>query len=122
VAPDGWWGRAARILGRSLRLACPRCGRTRLFAGWFVMAPACTRCGLRFERAQGYFVGAIYVNYGVTATVVMAGGLLLWRYAGIAPARQLWLWAPFAVLFPVWFFRYSRSLWLGIEYLVNPQH
>jgi uncharacterized protein (DUF983 family) len=110
------------VLRRSLRLACPRCGGTRLFPGWFAMTPACLRCGLRFERAPGYFVGAIYVNYAITAAIMIGAGLFLWRYAGVAPARQLWWWAPFAVLFPVWFFRYSRSLWLGIEYLVNPDH
>jgi hypothetical protein len=27
----------------------------------------------------------------------------------------------FVVLFPLWFFRYGRSLWLGVEYLVNPE-
>jgi hypothetical protein len=26
------------------------------------------------------------------------------------------------VLFPLWFFRYSRSLWLAVEYLFNPEH
>jgi hypothetical protein len=86
------------------------------------MVSACARCGLRFERAPGYFVGAIYVNYGVTAAMMVGGGLLLWQLAGIPPGRQLWGWIPFAVVFPLWFFRYSRSLWLGIEYTVNPQH
>ena len=25
----------------------------------------------------------------------------------------------FAVLFPIWFFRYSKSLWLALDYLVD---
>ena len=42
------------------------------------MAPACALCGLRYERAQGYWVGAIYVNYGVTTIVAVAGFFLTW--------------------------------------------
>jgi len=85
------------------------------------MAPRCAACGLRFERAQGYWVGAIYVNYAVTVAIALAGALLLWGVAGISTADQLWLWLAFVVVFPLWFFRYSRSLWLAIELLINPE-
>ena len=85
------------------------------------MATRCAGCGLRFERAQGYWVGAIYVNYGVTVMVALGGALALWAWTGLSTARQLWLWLPFVVLFPLWFFRYSRSLWLALEWLLNPE-
>ena len=85
------------------------------------MASQCSVCGLRFERAQGYWVGAIYVSYGVTVLLVLAGALILWRLADISPATQLWFWLPFVVLFPLWFFRYSRSLWLALERLFNSE-
>lgn len=113
--------RMARILRLGVRLQCPRCGGTRLFRGWFAMARECARCGLRFERAPGYFVGAIYINYAVTVVIVIAGYLLLWRYTALSTGQQLLLWLPFAALFPLWFFRYSRSLWLALEYAVNPE-
>jgi uncharacterized protein (DUF983 family) len=113
-------------ISRALTLRCPRCGVTRLFPHhgwrrWFVMNPACPACGLRFERAQGYWVGAIYVSYGVTVLIALVGALMLWALAGISPAHQLWLWLPFVGLFPLWFFRYSRSLWLALERLINPE-
>jgi uncharacterized protein (DUF983 family) len=114
--------RPLRTLAHAVRLRCPRCGMTPLFRGWFAMHAACDLCGFRFERAQGYFVGAIYVNYGVTATIVMTGYLLLWRYTDPPLAAQFAIWVPVAVLFPLWFFRYSRSFWLALEYLVNPEH
>jgi hypothetical protein len=85
------------------------------------MAPACPLCGLRFERAQGYWVGAIYVSYGVTVIIALSGALIAWGIADISPAEQLWFWLPFVVLFPLWFFRYSRSLWLAFERLLNPE-
>jgi hypothetical protein len=67
------------------------------------MHEACAVCGLRYERAPGYFVGAIYVNYAVTAVV----------------ALQIALGIALGVLVPLAFFRYSRSLWLSLEYLVT---
>jgi uncharacterized protein (DUF983 family) len=86
------------------------------------MVPACALCGLRFERAPGYFVGAIYVNYGVTVAIAVAGYLVLWRVGGLSTGEQLLVWIPFSVLFPLWFFRLSRSLWLAFEYTFNPEH
>ena len=78
-------------------------------------------CGLRFERAQGYWVGAIYVNYAVTVLIAVGGYFVLWRLADLSTAAQLALWVPFVILFPLWFFRYSRSVWLALEYFVNPE-
>ena len=85
------------------------------------MARECALCGLRFERAQGYFVGAIYINYAATVVIMLAGSLLLWWYTELSAVQQLMIWVPFGVLFPLWFFRYSRSLWLALEYTVNPE-
>lgn len=116
---EGLAGRLARALGRAIRLRCPRCGETPLFRGWFRMADSCALCGLRFERAQGYFVGAIYVNYGVTVILAVAGFFLLWAGLGLSTGAQLAVLVPMVVLFPLWFFRYSRSLWLAIEWSLN---
>ena len=128
--------RALRILRRGLALRCPRCGERSLFpaptgtAGrrlgarfraWFAMADACRLCGLRFERAQGYWVGAIYVSYAVTTGIAVAGYLILWLTLEPSTGAQLALWGTFAVVFPLWFFRWSRSLWLAVEFLVNPE-
>ena len=113
--------RAATSLSRALRLRCPRCWETPLFRGWFSMAEACVLCGLRFERAQGYFVGAIYVNYAVTAVLALGLFFLLWGLTTLSTAAELALVLPVVIVFPLWFFRYSRSLWLGLEFLLNPE-
>jgi len=120
VSAEPWLARARRIVLRALRLRCPRCGETPLFRGWFTMEPACRLCGLQFERAQGYFVGAIYINYAVSAVIAVGGYFLLWHWLSLPNSTQFAIWVPFLLLFPVWFFRWSRSLWLGLEYLVNP--
>ena len=107
---------------RALALRCPRCGRTELFSGWFTMRPACALCGLRFERAQGYWVGAIYINYGVTTSLALGGYFLLWAHTDLSTAAQVTVWIAFLLVFPLWFFRYSRSFGLELEFSLNPEH
>ena len=104
------WRACIRRGATALRLRCPRCGRAPLFRGWFAMNVVCAVCDLRFERAQGYWVGAIYVNYA------RHGGD---RGRRVLPARE-WprtvdhraagaVGAVRACVFPLWFFRYSRE-------------
>jgi uncharacterized protein (DUF983 family) len=109
----------AQVLGRALRLACPRCGRTRLFAGWFRMHDGCAVCGLRYEREPGYFVGAIYVNYAFTVGVAIGAVLVADATIGLGLVAQLALAVTLCALLPLLFFRHARSLWLGLEYLVT---
>jgi uncharacterized protein (DUF983 family) len=112
--------RITRAFGRALRLRCPRCGETPLFRGWFRMADACALCGLKFERAHGYFVGAIYVNYAITVLIAVGGFFVLWGWFGLSTRAQLAVLVPIVIVFPLWFFRYSRSLWLALEWSLNP--
>ena len=105
---------------RALFLKCPRCGQGRLFRSFFSMHTHCANCRLKYEREQGYFVGAIYVNYGVTVMIAMPGYFVLDYLFGLSLASQLAMWLGFCVLFPLLFFRHSRSLWLGLDYFFNP--
>ncbi len=105
---------------RGWRLKCPRCGVGSLFNKPFRMSAACPHCGLRFEREQGYFVGAIYINYAATVAIAVPGFFILDYLTAINIDQQLMLWVPFAVIFPVLFFHHSRSLWLVLDHLFNP--
>ena len=83
------------------------------------MHERCAACGLRFEREPGYFVGAIYINYAVTAAVALGGVVVLDAVVGLTLAQELTLAVGLAVLVPVLFFRYARSLWLALDHLVT---
>jgi uncharacterized protein (DUF983 family) len=114
---------AARIfslLARGLRLKCPRCGVGSLYAKPFRMLAKCRHCALTFEREQGYFVGAIYINYAATIAVAVPGFFVLDIWAHWTIDQQLTLWLPFAVIFPLVFFHHSRALWLVLDHLFNP--
>jgi uncharacterized protein (DUF983 family) len=84
------------------------------------MHPECLVCDLTFEREQGYFVGAIYINYGATALLLVAGFFALERFTDISVTQQLLLWGAFAIAFPLGFFRHSRSLWMSLDYMFSP--
>jgi uncharacterized protein (DUF983 family) len=108
------------ILVRALRLVCPACGRGRLFSGWFKTNPSCAECGLIFQREPGYYLGAIYFNYGLTASILVVAYFVLFFLFGVSPDTMLWPLAAFCVIFPLWFFRYARSLWRSWDQYFDP--
>lgn len=119
------------VLGRSLRLRCPLCGEGQLFAGWFKMHPTCSGCGFKYDRSPGYFLGSIYFNYGVTALIIVVLYFAVFITDRIAPdtlptflspgeSYFLWILAAISILFPAWFFRYARGLWLGFDTYLDP--
>jgi uncharacterized protein (DUF983 family) len=113
-------GALLAMLGRGVRLKCPRCGVGALYAKPFRMHVRCAHCDLKFEREQGYFVGAIYINYAATIAIAVPGFFVLDAFAGVTIERQLALWLPFAIVFPLLFFHHSRSLWLVLDHWFNP--
>lgn len=108
------------IFFRSVRLRCPACGKSKLFRGWFAMHPACEHCGLTYQREPGYFLGSIYFNYGLTTLIVVITFFSLFLGADVSPETMVWPLAAFCFLFPLWFFRYARSLWLGFDHYFDP--
>jgi uncharacterized protein (DUF983 family) len=109
------------ILWRSGRLRCPSCGQAKLFRGWFRMRPRCDTCGLPFDREPGFYLGSIYINYGLTGLLITALYFSLYFSEVVSPTAALWIGMPFCFLFPLWFFRYARSLWLGLDYYFDPK-
>ncbi len=84
------------------------------------MYPQCPWCEFKYEREPGYFLGSIYVNYGLTAMLVTIGYVTLLFSEALSPQAAFWCVAAFAILFPIWFFRYARSLWLGFDHYWDP--
>lgn len=112
--------RMFRMVGHGLCLRCPRCGQGSLYGKAFTMNEHCENCGLKFEREQGYFIGAIYINYAATVAIAVPGFFVLDALTNITINQQLALWVPFAVIFPLLFFHHSRSLWLVLDHYFNP--
>ena len=109
-----------KMLGPALRLLCPRCGIGKLYQKPFRMHANCPHCNLRFEREQGYYVGAIYINYAATVGIAVPGFFLLDVFTGMNIDQQLMLWVPFAIVFPLLFFHHARALWLVTALALDP--
>lgn len=102
-------------LRHALRLRCPLCGGAPIFRGWIRLHERCNSCGWVFAREPGYFLGSIYLNYGLT-TMLTAGVWAALHYAaGLDFTLALALAGAFVVLFPLWFLRYARALWIWID-------
>ena len=105
---------------RALRLKCPLCGKGRLFKGLLRMPPQCNHCGFRFERSPGYWLGSIYVNYGLTALVVTGAYFALFFSEAVSQTATLWILTAYCVLFPLWFFRFARAIWIAFDVYFDP--
>jgi hypothetical protein len=84
------------------------------------MYPRCQGCVHTYERAPGYFLGSIYLNYGLTAILVTAIYLSVWAGELMHPDRLLWLCTAFAVLFPLLVHRWARSFWMAMDQWFDP--
>lgn len=110
------------LWSRAVRLRCPACGRAPIFRGWFAMHERCAACGRRFARDPGYLLGSIYFNYGVTAILVVAMYFTMFFRDWFSDGQRLLLLSAFAVIFPIWFFRYARAFWIAFDERWDPWH
>ena len=101
-------------------LKCPRCSTGSLFVKRFTMHINCPNCNLKFEREQGYFIGAMYINYGATVFLVFPGYFFIDLFNSIPFIANFCVWGLVSAVFPIFFYRYSKSLWLNMDYILNP--
>lgn len=109
-----------QIIGRGLRLRCPNCGGATLFAHWLKMHEYCARCGLQFEYGEGFFLGALTVNYFVTGSLVVVIVIAAIVHLISVPLAMA-LAVVTAIGFPVLFYPAAKSLWLMTWYATFPR-
>jgi uncharacterized protein (DUF983 family) len=104
-----------------MRLRCPLCGQGKLFRTWLLMHERCPQCGVKFEREPGFFLGSIYINYGLTVLVVAIIYPALLFNQVVPEQPLLWSALAFTILFPLLLFPWARSLWLGFDQWRDPR-
>ena len=92
-----------------------------MFQHWFKMHSRCSDCDLLNERESGFFLGAIYFNYGLTALVITIAYPVLFLTQTLSSNVAFRVCMVFAILFPIFFFPFSRSLWLGFDFWIDPR-
>ena len=84
------------------------------------MHERCSGCGLKYERAPGYFLGSAYINYGWTGLLLLGLYVGLHFGAGVSNSQLAFPLSAIFVLVPCFTFRHARSLWMAIDCVLDP--
>jgi uncharacterized protein (DUF983 family) len=106
-----------KMLRRGFTRRCARCGSGKLFRHWFHMVEDCPRCGLHFEREQGYFAGALAINLilvgGVFAVVFIT--ILALTIPDLPIAFTLAVCIPIVAIGPIIAYPFSKTIWVAVD-------
>ena len=84
------------------------------------MYERCSGCGLKFEREDGYFLGAMYIGYGLGVLVIAALAALVWSVMKWSilksGAAGIVLFLPLAPVV-TWL---ARVLWIYMDQAIDP--
>jgi uncharacterized protein (DUF983 family) len=110
------------MFGRALRRRCAVCGQGHLFRHWVTMTEDCPRCHLHFERARGTWTGAVGLNTVVSFGATLATMLILTltTYPSVPITTLLVSTLSVALVVPVAFLPYSKTIWLAIDVATSP--
>ena len=115
-----------QIVARGLANRCPNCGAPTLFqpGAFFRVNRDCAACGFKIERDndEGFFLGSMSINFGMTIVCFLTPVLLLAYYEVIGTTAATVLAGVGAFGFPALFYRSSRSWWLMQYYFFFPHH
>jgi uncharacterized protein (DUF983 family) len=113
-----------QIVLRGLTNRCPNCGGRTLFQPGrpLTLNESCPTCGIRYEKDEGFYLGAMSLNYGLTLVGALTPVALLW-YGGVLGGRTaVGLALALTVIVPVVLYRSTRSWQLMLYYFFFPQH
>ena len=109
-------------LFRAMLAHCPHCGEKRIWQSFGETVANCPTCGYRYEREEGYWVGAMIVSIGavmITFMAVFVGGMLI-TWPDVPWNTLLILTASLMVLMPIVFYRQTKTIWVWLDLKVHP--
>ena len=113
-------------LGSILHQRCPRCRVGRIFPssifwGWPKMYERCSVCDLKYEREPGYFLGAMYISYGLALGTIALMAVVVWAvthwWITKAAVWGVILFLPLAPAITL----LSRVLWIYLDQTFDPE-
>lgn len=86
------------------------------------MAADCPLCGVRFEREQGYWLGAVIVNTTVTFALFIGIGVVIisLTWPDVPWNIVLIITLVFNGLFPLLFYPFSKTIWVALDLSFRP--
>ncbi|WP_158279761.1 DUF983 domain-containing protein [Coraliomargarita sinensis] len=98
---------------RGMMNRCPRCGVGPITKTLFVRHESCPHCKMDFTREDGFYSGAMAINYAMVCGFYLFPMLLIW-WAGWLPGwPTIILCFLGSAIMPILTYRYSQCLWLG---------
>jgi uncharacterized protein (DUF983 family) len=112
-----------RMARRGLVRRCPRCGgKGAWFRGWFRRDDRCHTCGYRYERQDGFVLGAMTMNvivtFGLIGLVLVLGVVLTFPDIAVVPILAGCV--VIGVVTPVAIFPITYTLWAAVDLAMRP--
>src|SRR4029077_12215857 len=120
IARPPFWA----LVRNALRCRCPNCRMGPVLERWpNKILLSCPACGLSYFRESGYYIGGMIVTYALTLFVVIPiflFSLLLPDVKSLSDYARFAVWIAIAIPLSLFFMPYSYSLWLSLDYWVEP--
>lgn len=102
------------ILGR-----CPECAETSIFSGLVSMHERCAVCALRYQAAQGAWIGALAIayTYGAVAAILLALADLRYEFIADTGLDPMWTVVAFSQVVTLLTYRWAKSVWFSLLYV-----
>jgi uncharacterized protein (DUF983 family) len=102
-----------------MKRQCPQCGSSGIFKNYLTIKDYCPRCGYRFEREEGYFLGSYAINL-IAAEFITIGLLVIF----LTQTDYSWvvlelIFIPMAVILPFITFPFSRTFWMALDLMLD---
>jgi hypothetical protein len=101
-----------------LRNKCPKCHEGEIFRAIVIMNKSCRKCNYVFEREQGYFVGAMFLD-AMFLPISAIPTVLFFAYNGLIKTGAFVAVFQMAFISP-FVFRFSRLIWIQVGYKFDP--
>ncbi len=96
---------------------CAHCGGRGIFRTYFDLKERCPSCGYLFEREEGYWLGAMIANIGVTEAIFgvffVAGMIATWP--DVPWTMLLIVGLAINAIVPVLYYPLSKTQWVGLH-------
>jgi uncharacterized protein (DUF983 family) len=114
-------------IGSIFSLKCPTCHRGDLFPTGsfsfnkpFSQYTHCPACGQTYFPEPGFYYGSMFISYIGSAFACLAVVMLLRWVVGWSMVSSFAILLVFVAIFFVWWFRFARSVWLGMVFKYKP--
>lgn len=108
-------------------LKCPRCQEGDLFPTGsfsfkrpFDMYDRCPNCNLNYWPEPGYYYGAMFISYIISGWFCILSVLFMHWVLDLSMTVSFAILIGFIAIVFVWFFRFSRSVWISMNYKYDP--